>query len=273
MYGSLPDEVELTNLVSPIVAVLKVVTLLIAVTKYPSSKLQPFSTTVYLYAAVGALAKLISFYATGLSPTILMIFEDLCFSTSMIGVIGTMDGDFLWALSSAVDSNALFNRSMSEVDFMRMLGKLQPIFISYVVSVRHLPLFAGSVLAVHVNYAIGVNSCFSFIWYCLWKVTGTSKTEKFRSAYNTAFVVNSLSHTAAIIYTISFLPLFYDMSLARTFLMVTHFLETSVILLIVTYFAFLKAPPSDLQGNKVTNWSVLAGVLEAKRAFKKNKSN
>ncbi len=80
-----------------------------------------------------------------------------------------------------------------------------------------------------------------------------------------------MTHTAAIIYTFSFLPLFFDQSLAGTFILVTHFLETIVILIIVCYFAF-KAPPADLQKNK-TNWTQIAGVMGAKRAFKKNKAS
>lgn len=107
-------------------------------------------------------------------------------------------------------------------------------------------------------------SAFFFIWYCLWAVAGNSTTKKFRAAYRKAFLVNTLTHAGALLYTCSFLPLIYDTSLAGTFIAITHFLESSVTLLTICYIAFMKAPPADLQKTKV-NWAQMAGAMKAKQ--------
>ncbi len=158
VYGGLPAEADLSNLVLPIVTLLKVATFLVAIAKYRSSSSQPFSRNAYIYGMIGAVAKLINFYANIDDTMTLQIFEDICFSTSLIGVIVTLSSDFLWALSSSIESDVLFKRNVSEVDFVGQLRIWQPIVILYLVFVRHLPVFAGNILAVHVNYAIGVVS-------------------------------------------------------------------------------------------------------------------
>ena len=108
-------------------------------------------------------------------------------------------------------------------------------------------------------------SAFFFVWYCLWAVAGNSATKKFRAAYRKAFLVNTLTHAGALMYTCSFLPLIYDASLAGTFIAITHFLESNVTLLtILCYIAFMKAPPADLQKTKA-NWAQMAGAMKAKQ--------
>lgn len=138
----------------------------------------------------------------------------------------------------------------------------------------------GSRLASHVNIAALLHLAFGFIWYCLWKVTGTSNTKRFKAAYRATLTVNLLCHAAATTYTISFIPIFYDDTgkvdeyysgkIDELCLLVTHFLETNVVLLLVCYFAFLKAPLADLQKKKA-NWAQTNGVLRAKQAFLKGK--
>lgn len=153
MYGGVPDEPELLALVVPIVTLLKLVTFTICVAKYPSSRYQPFSKVVYTYGALGALAKLVNLY-TVTDNRLALIFEDISFSTALIGVTVTTSTDFLWALSTADDSNPIFKRNVSEGDFVRNLWRWQPLIIAYLVGVRHLPMFAGSILSVHMNYSI-----------------------------------------------------------------------------------------------------------------------
>ena len=272
MYGGVPDEPELLALVVPVVTLLKLATLAICVAKYPTSQYQPFNAVVYLYGGLGALAKLVNFYAVTHSR-LTLILEDISFSTALIGVTVTTSTDFLWALSTAVDSNPIFKRNISEGEFVKNLWRWQPLVVVYLVGVRHLPMFSGSILSVHVNYSIMLQSAFLFIWYCLWLVAGNSTTKKFQSAYKKAFIVNTLTHAGALLYSCRFIPLFYDTSLAGTFIAITHFLESSVTLLTICYFAFMKAPPADLQKKK-TNWAQMAGVLKARDTLKKKaKSN
>ena len=111
---------------------------------------------MYTYGALGALAKLVNLY-TVTDNRLALIFEDISFSTAtaLIGVTVATSTNFLWALSTADDLNPIFKCNVSEGDFVRNLWRWQPLVTAYLVGVsRHLPMFAGSILGVHVNYSI-----------------------------------------------------------------------------------------------------------------------
>jgi len=56
------------------------------------------------------------------------------------------------------------------------------------------------------------------------------------------------------------------------FILVTHLLETLAIFALVAFFAFFKAPPADLQANKM-NWTQMSGVMKAKAKLKAKKAS
>lgn len=274
LYGGLPPVDVLSGLVLPYVTAIKIIELAVVAKKYGSSSEQPFSLNVYRHSFLGAATKLCLFSAEtfDLLPAdgwAIKLLEDLTFVFVLIGIFVTTGLDFLWALSSSADSDVIFRRNISESDFVSDWTRYQRLVIVFLPCCRYiLPSYEGLVV-VHSSFNFWLYLSYGFIWYCLWKVRGAAQTQKFKDAYRKAFAVTSIVFTCIFTYTLFFVPLFYDMSDARLFIVVTHFLETTSTHAQVIYFAFLKAPPANLQKKKIVNWSQMRGVLDAKSAFKK----
>ena len=169
--------------------------------KYKSTELQPFVRSIFQYAAAGAVSKIIFFAPptaaaaySGLG-TGKAILQDISFVFPLVGVVVTMSLDFLWALSSSLESDTLFKRDVSESDFVIRWYKLQiPICVG-LAAIRHLPaalLPASNELCFQTAINVTLIGSFGFVWACLMKVHGKSDSEKFKKAYKAAFIVNLL---------------------------------------------------------------------------------
>ena len=269
MYSTLPPEETLVGFVRIYTPLMKIIQLLVVASCYSKAKYQPFSRNVYKYASAGAIMKLLDFFYpfgdddTGIKLKALC--EDLSFCFPLMGVIVTTGLDFLWALSSSIDSDILFTGNISEPDFVANMEQIQPLIVLILAMARYapIPFDVAGVCISHACFTVFLLASYGFIWYCLYNVKGASTTKRFKDAYFKASTVSALVSICIIAYDLSLIPCIYDSSLITQFMHVTHFLETTSIVALVAFFAYLKAPPADLQKNKM-NWSNMNAVLRAK---------
>ena len=93
---------------------------------------------------MGAIAKILLFQGPRFlgfefSQVVTNALEDLSFCFPLFGVVLTMGLDFLWALSSTMETNALFNRNISESAFVSNLRKIQMVLIPSLAMARTIP--------------------------------------------------------------------------------------------------------------------------------------
>jgi len=242
--------------------------------KYPATVLQPFSRSLYQFAFLGGLAKLLFFGPQAMevqlfSVKVVDLLQDLSFIFPLVGVVITMGLDFLWALSREGES-PIFANNISESDFVVKWYKLEVLFVVGLSAIRFFPtvfpidvelVFQGCIQVV-------LYASFGFIWLCLLKVRGTSTQPSFVRAYNITWFVN-LGCTGLVVgNTIGAAPLVTSVEENLAFfLFLQHCLETTGVSLIVAYFMFMKAPPADLREHAKTA-ATISGVLKAKNKFK-----
>jgi len=276
-YSSLPSEDVLFQIVKTVVPIAKIMSLLTIVSVWSASKSMPFSRNIYKYAFMGAIAKLVHFSLpygdTDMGSKLESLFEDLSFVLPLMGVIVTTGLDFLWALSSSIDSDILFRRNISEYDFVVKFERIQPIVTIFLVFARYAPnINVEGLVFAHLCFAVWLVTSYGFIWFCLWKVAGASETKRFQDAYHKSFAITAFVSSQILLYLLVLFPCVYDAELCRKFILVTHLLETLAIFALVAFFAFFKAPPADLQANKM-NWTQMSGVMKAKAKLKAKKAS
>lgn len=259
-----------------IVSGIKAFLVLTIISKYSSSKLMPFVRSIYQFCILGNICKLLFFFPPTEEPKyvggggMIETLQDLSFVFQLMGVVVTMSLDFLWALSSALESDPIFHRDISESDFVIGWFKMQLPILLGLLTIRHapsdmLPMANGKCFQIAIQIILMLS--FGFVWLCLLKVYGKSDTPRFRKAYTAAFVVNFLcSGLVAQNGAMTWL-LVSDQVGEVSFLQMEHFLETTGILLILCYFMFLKAAPADLQTAHI-NMKGVRGVIRAKCIFK-----
>lgn len=271
----LPPPSTLGPFVQYAIPTCKLVLLGIAMQKYQSSKHQPFTRNVYQHAAMGAAVKILALQGNHLglhfSQEMVNTLQDLSFCFPLFGVVLTTGLDFLWALSSTMETNALFNRNISETDFVSKLQKVQLVCIPATALVRYLPTPWHPDLVFNWIINIVLMSSFGFVWYCLWKVHGSSTSDRFQKAYRNSVIVNLLCSMLVANNVANIFPVMTDVDkYLSIFNNLTHILENIGISLIFSYFAYIKAPPAHLKDDRVTSMYAVGGIMKAKAAFKRS---
>uniref|UniRef100_A0A7S4GJG6 Uncharacterized protein n=1 Tax=Eutreptiella gymnastica TaxID=73025 RepID=A0A7S4GJG6_9EUGL len=256
------------------IIVAKVILLVLICVKYSESAYQPFTRSLYQFAFFGAVSKLLFFVPQAFGEPVFeeqirLLFEDLSFIFPLIGVVVTMGLDFLWALSREGES-PLFDNNISESDFTAQWYKLEIVFVVGLGAIRFFPgLFPIDVeLVFQGAIQVVLYFSFGFIWFCLFKVRGTSTSPGFLRAYTIAWYVTFGCTLLVISNSIAAAPLIVSVKdNIAFFLFMQHCLETIGISLIVSYFMFFKAPPADLREHAKTA-AAISGVVKSQSKFK-----
>ena len=219
---------------------------------------------------MGAITKILYFQGPrylGISdPIVLTTMEDLSFCFPLVGVVVTMGLDFLWALSSTMEK--VFRNNISEVDFVNNLFQAQVVLVPSVAAARHLPPPWQPDLVLNWTILIVLFASFGFIWYCLGKVHGTSDSTKFKSAFSKALFANSILSLILLNLFVHIIPVMGDFDkYVRPYIVLNHLMEAIGVFGIVSFFAFFKAAPADLQDH-TTSMNTMGEVLKAKSKFK-----
>ena len=272
IYDGLPPLKDFESFVSTFSTCTKLILLCVVISKYGSTKNLPFSRSVFQFAAMGAITKILYFQGPrylGMSdPIVLTTMEDLSFCFPLVGVVVTMGLDFLWALSSTMEKNPVFRNNISEVDFVNNLFQAQVVLVPSVAAARHLPLPWQPDLVLNWTILIVLFASFGFIWYCLGKVHGTSDSTKFQNAFSKALVANSILSMILINLFVHIIPVMGDFNkYVRPYIVLNHLMEAIGVFGIVSFFAFFKAAPADLQDH-TTSMNTMGEVLKAKSKFK-----
>lgn len=236
---------------------------------------EPFLTVIFGAAGIAAVLKVIYFgqelvdhkVATGMAETML---QDMSFILVLVGVVVTMGMNFLWALSRAGEKG-IFDRNISETDFVANLLKREVLLVAAFVGVRLCPkelLPCDVELVFNGGIDVVLVLIFGFCWYCLWTVHGTSSTEEFKLAYSRAFIVISLC-TVLVIGNVDTGLLLVESVEENVdlFYLIQHCLETTGILCIVLYYAVFYAPASDLKDHAHSSGAI-SGLLRAQAKFR-----
>jgi|EP00927_Polykrikos_kofoidii_P034925 hypothetical protein len=250
----------------------KVALLLAICAKYKSTVFQPFSRCVCQFSALGCICRIFFFSLVFFLPdsdcSLINLLQDLSFDPSVVGVVVTMGLDFLWALSKEGDSSPIFDRNISESDFVARWYKFAVVFTLVLASIRFVPFPCRVELVYQWAIFLTLSLSFGFMSICLFKVRGTSKKPSFLLAFKVASAVIGLCTVLIAIFAVTVVQLTLDFGgQLGFFLKSEHVLETIGLWSIMSYFLFLKAPPSDLQECTTMAGSV-AAVLKAKDKFK-----
>ena len=287
MTFALPSTI--TDMLPLGVSICKSILILTIVMNYSKAKFQPFTRSIYHFAAAGAVSKIAFFFLAFANPAtktssfsgldaLVATAQDLSFVLPLVGVVITTSLDFLWALSSTCEDDPIFNRNISDVSFVHGWTKMQIPICVVLAIIRHtptsiLPLPTELMLQSAINLTLVIS--FGFVWYCLYKVHGKSNSEEFKKAFRNASIVNFLLSSLVAQNMVMLPPLFKDplgKAPNENYLQMQHFLENIGIAIMIAYFMVIKASPSDLRTQKTTA-AGLAGVLKAKTMFKRQKSD
>ncbi|CAB9522400.1 expressed unknown protein [Seminavis robusta] len=170
------------------------------VQKSKEAKNQPFSKNVYLFAALEAIFSIWYLwngrFGAVIPPvqdeTLLWTIDDLAFNLALVGVALTLGMDFLWALATTTESNPIFRQDLSEADFVNRWYIVEALTIAGICATRYLPTPYSPHVVIETAMCFFLAGFVSFIWYCLYKVKGTSSSERFQDALFKATVVNGL---------------------------------------------------------------------------------
>jgi hypothetical protein len=256
------------------------VQLVLIVNKWPQAKHQPFSRNVYMFGALEALFS-IWYLCNGKygvpmveNETLLWTIDDLAFNLALVGCVLTLGVDFLWALASTTESNPLFNQNISEVDFvLRNWYFVEILAVAGICGTRYLPTSYSPHAVIEWTMCFFLSSFVCFIWFCLYKVKGTSNSKRFHDAFFKASVVNGLLSFIIFAHTMDTVALSFRVEeLLNNYILMTHILQTMGVGCILAFFMFLKAPPADLK-EKPRNFSTLGRVVQAKTMLKRGLKN
>eukprot|EP00425_Heterocapsa_triquetra_P000451 CAMPEP_0195060288 /NCGR_PEP_ID=MMETSP0448-20130528/7583_1 /TAXON_ID=66468 /ORGANISM="Heterocapsa triquestra, Strain CCMP 448" /LENGTH=324 /DNA_ID=CAMNT_0040090683 /DNA_START=68 /DNA_END=1042 /DNA_ORIENTATION=+ len=235
----------LTAKVPVIVCAVKVVQLLLVAWKYPSSKLQPFARLAYQFSSVAAMCKIL--YFTGVVK--LQLFQDLSFILCLTGVVVTLALDFLWALSSSIETSPLFHHDWFASDVVLTWYGVQIFAIPALASITYLPLPVNNKIALEFAITVVLWLSFGFVWFCLWKVHGASNSTEFKKAYNAALIVTAINTGLVLQNTLLFVVLCGDLGFQENFNLSEHFCETIGIFCMLCYFMFVQEQPAEIHNH------------------------
>lgn len=240
---------SLAKVVPVVVPVVKVVQLILVAAKYQSSRLQPFARMAYQFGSLAALCKLgfFAMYHFG-DPKAFPgpLLQDLSFILALTGVVVTLALDFLWALSSSMEKGALFHHDLVASDVALRWYALQVPIVIVLASLRYFPWPFLKELALEGAVNVVLILSFGFVWYCLCKVYGASKSFEFKNAYRAAFIVNIICTLLVSQNIFFFMVLCWNPSFVEGFKLQEHSAEGVGIFVMLCYFMYVKEQPQAI---------------------------